>query len=190
MAGVLRRYSSTIYGKYRVAYLKYGCVSGIAVSIIMLLWHFISPDTFPQSPNNYAVEGVLMLAVIISGYLYRKSYEGVELTFKELMLLGLGTGVVASVVYGLFLWLFCGVICPDVVQLYINQRLSAMDPAETSAKAKVAVELTKAYTAGDWAFIGGFRLAVLSVLLAFVMALLLGGKRGTVVEKKKKNKSL
>ena len=102
------------------------------------------------------------------------------------MLLGLGIGVISSVVYGLFLWLMCGQMFPDVVNVYIENRLAQMDAPETSAEAKVAVELTKGYTAGDWAFIGGFRTAVFSVIVAFAMALILGGKRGSLVEKKSK----
>lgn len=186
MVRILRRYKSTIYGNYRAAYLKYGLLTGLVISVVVVLCRICFPEHFPAAPNNYLTEIVLTICVFIAGYLYRRQYSEQELTLKELMLLGLGIGVISSVVYGLFLWLMCGQMFPDVVNVYIENRLAQMDAPETSAEAKVAVELTKGYTAGDWAFIGGFRTAVFSVIVAFAMALILGGKRGSLVEKKSK----
>ena len=102
------------------------------------------------------------------------------------MLLGLGIGVVSAVVYGLWVWLNCGVLSPERVQYYNEQRMAVMDAPEQSAEAAIAIEKVKAYTAGDWAFIGGFRSAVMSIIIAFFAALIFRTEKGTVVTKEQK----
>ena len=87
-------------------------------------------------------------------------------------MLGLIIGVVASVVYGLWLWLYGGMIDTEYVGRCIEGRLAMMDMEDKSFEAQQAIALTKAYTAGDWAFIGGFRTAVMSILMAFLSAVL------------------
>ena len=59
-----------------------------------------------------------------------------------------------------------------------------MEPAESSAEAKLAVELVSRYTAGDWAFIGAFRSAVMSVILSFFASIIFRTEKGAVRERK------
>ena len=125
------------------------------------------------------------MGILWASYHYRKQLPGEKVTFKELMLLGLGIGVVSAVVYGLWTWLHCGVVNTGLVEYYNQSRIEVMEAAEKSEAAKLAVESVKKYTAGDWAFIAGFRSAVMSVIIAFFASLVLRTEKGEVVVKKK-----
>ena len=77
-----------------------------------------------------------------------------------------------------------------MVETFIQQRIAAMPAAESSAEAKVNVELVKNYGAGDWAFIGAFRNAVMSIIMVFVAALIFRNENAPVrVKEKKKDNS-
>lgn len=185
MAKIFRRYESTIYGNYRKAYFIDGALTGAVMSVVMLLrdWLATSPMS---SPENYVTELVLAIAIVWSCYQYRRQLPDGKVTLKELMLLGLGIGVVSAIVYGLWTWLHCGVLDTSLVDYYNQQRIAMMESAESSAEARVAVELVRRYTAGDWAFIGAFRSAVMSIIITFFAALIFRTEKGTVIEKKDK----
>ena len=185
MAKIFRRYKSTIYGNYRKSYLIYGMVTGIAMFVILFVRDWMSDSPMSQ-PENFITELVMGVGIILFTYRYREQLPDKKVTLKELMLLGLGIGVVGSVVYGLLTWVNCRSINTELVEFYNQERISVMEPAESSAEAKAAVELVKKYTAGDWAFIGGFRSAVMSIILTFFAALIFRTEKSPVVERNKK----
>lgn len=188
MARVFRQYNSTIYGNYRKAYLIDGALTGAAMALITWLRDLLAAAPM-GTPENYISELVLAVGIFWSAYQYRKGLEEGRVTLKELMLLGLGIGVVSALIYGLWVWLEAGAINTALVQHYNEARIAVMEPAESSEKAKLAVELTKRYTAGDWGFIAGFRSAVWSIILAFFAALIFRTEKGEVVVRKKKNEN-
>jgi hypothetical protein len=185
MAKIFRRYKSTIYGNYRKSYLIYGMVTGIAMFVILFVRDWMSDSPMSQ-PENFITELVMGVGIFLFTYRYREQLPDKKVTLKELMLLGLGIGVVGSVIYGLLTWVNCGSINTELVEFYNQERISVMEPAESSAEAKAAVELVKKYTAGDWAFIGGFRSAVMSIILTFFAALIFRTEKSPVVERNKK----
>ena len=126
-------------------------------------------------------ESTLILVVTPSGYTTSvKLPFSSKVTLKELMLLGLGIGVVSAVVYGLWTWLRCGVLNTSLVDYYNHQRINMMEAAESSVEAKLAVEQVTRYTAGDWAFIGAFRSAVMSVIITFFASLIFRTEKAPV----------
>ncbi len=184
MARFFRRYKSTIYGNYRKAYVIDGLLVGGAMSLIATVRDWLAAQPM-ATPENYITELVLLVGTLWASYHYRKQLPDGRVTLKELMLLGLGIGVVSAVVYGLWTWLHCGIINSGLVDYYNQSRIGVMEPAETSEAAKVAIENVKKYTAGDWAFIAGFRSAVMSVIITFFTALVLRTEKGEVVTKSK-----
>ena len=70
---------------------------------ILVRWLMQNPA---ESPVAYITDGILLVAVFLFTLLYRNALPDRKATLKELMLLGLGTAVVASVLYGIFLWAF------------------------------------------------------------------------------------
>ena len=183
MARIFRRYKSTIYGNYRKAYLIDGALTGVVMSVVMLLRDLLAKSPM-SSPENYVTELVLAIAIFWSCYQYRRQLPDGKVTLKELMLLGLGIGMISATVYGLWTWLRCGVLDTAMVDYYNQQRIAMMESAESRAEAKVAVELVSRYTAGDWAFIGGFRSAVMSVIITFFAALVFRTEKSAVHERK------
>ena len=184
MARFFRRYKSTIYGNYRKAYVIDGLLVGGAMSLIAAVRDWLAAQPM-ATPENYITELVLLVGTLWASYHYRKQLPDGKVTLKELMLLGLGIGVVSAVVYGLWTWMHCGIINSGLVDYYNQSRIGVMEPAETSEAAKVAIENVKKYTAGDWAFIAGFRSAVMSVIITFFTALVLRTEKGEVVTKSK-----
>lgn len=183
MGKVFRRYNSTIYGNYRKAYLIDGALTGAVMSVILLAVDLIS-GTPMESPVNFIPELVMMVSIAWCGYHYRKELDQQKVTFKEMMLLGLGIGMVSAVVYGLFVWAYC-CVRHDMVQIYQNQRIALMESADVSVDAKLAVESVKHYGPGDWGFIAGFRLAVLSIIVAFLAAIALRTEKAPIKMKNK-----
>ena len=179
MARIFRRYESTIYGNYRKAYLIDGALTGVVMSVVMLLRDWLAKSPMP-SPENYITELVLAVGIFWSSYQYRKQLPEGKVTLKELMLLGLGIGVVSAVVYGLWTWLRCGVLNTSLVDYYNHQRINMMEAAESSVEAMLAVEQVTRYTAGDWAFIGAFRSAVMSVIITFFASLIFRTEKAPV----------
>lgn len=187
MAKILRRYNSTIYGNYRLAGLKYGAMIGAAIAIVVLLNRLLSPNHYLATPENYITELLLLVGILLTTYLYRSALPNQKSTLNELLRMGLWTGVTAAVLYGLLLWLMCGVCFPDMVETYISQRLSVMPSADSSAEAKVAVEAVRRYGAGDWAFIAAFRSFVMSIIMVFVAALVFRNENAPVRTKNPKS---
>lgn len=183
MVKIFRRYKSTIYGNYRKAYLIDGALTGAVMSVIVLMVNLFSGSQM-QSPDSFVPEIVMMVGIAWSAVQYRKGLEDQKVTFKELMLLGLGIGVISAAVYGLFIYAY-GSIDINLVQQFQEQRISVMEPAETSVETRLSIEAVRHYGAGDWGFIAGFRSAVLSILVAFLVAVALRSEKAPVVEKKK-----
>lgn len=186
MARVFRRYNSTIYGNYRKAYAIDGLLTGAAMALIAGLRDLLASAPM-GTPENYISELVLAVGLFWSAYQYRKGLDEGKVTLKELMLLGIGIGVVSAVVYGLWVWLDASCINTGLAQHYNEQRIAVMPPAEEGEEARMAIELTRRYTAGDWAFIAGFRSAVMSVIIAFFAALIFRTENGEVVVRPKKD---
>lgn len=161
-----------------------GLLVGGAMSLIAAVRDWLAAQPM-ATPENYITELVLLVGTLWASYHYRKQLPDGRVTLKELMLLGLGIGVVSAVVYGLWTWMHCGIINSGLVDYYNQSRIGVMEPAETSEAAKVAIENVKKYTAGDWAFIAGFRSAVMSVIITFFTALVLRTEKGEVVTKSK-----
>ena len=172
MAKIIRRYQSEIYGNYRLAYATYGVLTGIVLAIVMLLHRALLPSNPPASPESFEADVVIAVAIFLSAYRYRSTLPDKQVMLKELLLLGMGTAIVAAIVYGLLLWLVLGAVYPDLVDTFIQQRISLMPSADQGVAEAMAIEKTRAYTAGDWAFIGGFRIFVISIIFTFFSAII------------------
>ena len=179
MARFFRRYESTIYGNYRRAYLVDGMLTGLSMSVITAVRDWLATEPM-KTPENYLTEAILLVGIFWSAYHYRKHLPEGKVTMKELMLLGLGIGLVSAVVYGLWVWLHCRVINLDLVDYYNHQRLAVMPPANESPEALAATEAVLRYGAVEWAFISAFRSAVMSVIIVFFAALIFRTEKAQV----------
>ena len=108
MARVLRRYQSKIYGNYRLGYLKYGSLIGISIALLVLLQHLLVEQVPVYAPETIVTDLLIVIGQCFCCYDYRENLSRRKVMLKELLLLALGSGLIASVVYGLWMWLMCG----------------------------------------------------------------------------------
>ena len=94
MAGLLRRYKSPLYGNYRKYSLLYGAVSG-AVLFVFVVVSYLAGSPI-STPETYGTDAVLAVCIFVSSYLYRERQTGGKIFLKELLVLGMGIGVVAG----------------------------------------------------------------------------------------------
>lgn len=168
MSGLLRRYKSPIYGNYRKASLLYGAATGVIIFLFVVI-QWLAGNAI-SAPETYSTDIVMGVCLFTFSYLYRKQLPEQKVFFKEIMILGLGIGFISGLVYGLSLLLY-GQIDVDFCERCISTRVSTIDPAD-GFDAENAIKLIKDYTLGDWAFIGGFRRAVMSIIIAFAAAIM------------------
>lgn len=170
MGKIIRQYRSEIHGDYRSAYLMWGALTGLLLSLYLLLRHWVGAPC--RTPSDLGKDALLLLAMGLSMYFYRRSLPDKMVTMKELLLLGLGTGFVAAVVYGLFVWLYCGVMYPDMTEVYA-ERFKTVDSAPEGYVA--------ALNPGMWALMFGFVNSFLtSIIVAFFGALVLKTEKAEV----------
>ncbi|MBO4752360.1 MAG: DUF4199 domain-containing protein [Bacteroidales bacterium] len=161
MGNIIRRYKSEIHGNYRLAYLRWGALSGLVLSLYLLVRHWSGAPC--ATPADLGKDGLLVVGIVVSMYFYRRSLPDGKVTMKELLLMGLGTGLVAAVLYGLFVWLYCGVLYPEMTELYA-QRFKT-DDSQTEG-------YLAALNPGMWALMFGFVNTFLtSIIVTFFGAL-------------------
>lgn len=122
-----------------------------------------------ESPEAYMSDGVMLVAVFLFTLLYRNSLEGKCATMKELMLFGMGTAVVASVLYGLFVWGF-GCAVPEQTDLFTR----------TLRGEEAVVSAPSHYWAAWWGIESGIKLAILGGFGAFIAALVFKNEKSEI----------
>ena len=169
------RYRSTIHGNYRKAYLRCGMVTGILLTLyIVTCWLMGHPV---EAPEGYVSDAVMLVAVFLFAAYYRNALPEKKVTLKELMLFGMGTAVVGSVLYGLLLWLFC-LTLPAQTVLFVEtmtgHSLSLDDPQ-------------LGYWAAAWALVASIKMALLGAFGAFLAAILFRNEKPETISKQHKS---
>lgn len=167
------RYNSTIHGDYRKAYLRCGLIVGGLLSLYIMVRYLVGAPA--ERPEGYMSDVIMLVTVFLFTLLYRNSLAEKRSTLKELMLFGMGTAVVGSVLYGLCLWLM-GCAIPEQTDLFTR----------TMRGEEAVLTVPTHYWAAWWGFESAMRLAVLGGFGAFVAAMVLENERGTIREKRNK----
>ena len=176
---LLRRYQSDIYGNYRKAYFRDGAFTGLLLAVVVLFCKLIY---YPIcAPENYITDITLLVATLVFAYRYRSKLPVRKVFFKELMLYGLGLGIVAAVVYGLFLLLYGGVIDRDFPARCLEHFVHGEQQGSASEEQKAAtIADMQTYKLHTWAFIGAFLTSVMSIMTAFIAALVFRTEKNIV----------
>lgn len=172
-----KRYRSEIHGDYRKAYLRCGVITGVVLMLYIVVRYMMRMPA--ESPEAYLSDGLMLVAVFLFTMLYRNALEGKKATLKELMLFGMGTAVVASVLYGLFVWAF-GSAVPEQTDLF-TRTLRGEDAVPTAPSH---------YWAAWWGIESAVKLAILGGFGAFVSALILRNEKSEVRQKKDKDNNV
>ena len=183
----IRRYQSDIYGGYRKAYLRDGLLTGVTISAVVLFCKLIYYPIY--APETYVTDGTLLVATLFFAYRYRSRLPEKRVFFKELMLYGLGLGIVAAVVYGLFILLYGSVIDEGFAARCLRHFVNGEQQSAGTEEEKAAtIAVMQTYKLRTWAFIGAFRTAVMSIMTAFIAALVFRTEKNIVKNDKEKLK--
>jgi drug/metabolite transporter (DMT)-like permease len=180
----IRRYQSDIYGNYRFAALRDGALAGLVIGGVVLFCKLIYYPIY--APENYVTDITLLVATLFFAYRYRSRLPEKRVFFKELMLYGLWLGVVAAVVYGLFLLFYGGVVDKEFPARCLEHFIYGEQQGSGTDEEKAAtIAVMRTYRLHTWAFIGAFRTAVMAIMTAFVAALVFRTEKNKVKEKTK-----
>lgn len=183
--GVLRRYQSEIYGAYRKAYLKYGLITGACFCLYIVVCLLAGSPL--SAPETYGIDAILIIGILLFSYLYRRNIPGGQIYLKELMLLGIGIGVVGAVVYGLFLMVYGAAIDTEFPARCMEAYIANVQNSQNDEQMKFqTIETMRHYTIYHWGLIAMFRLSVFSILAAFISALVFRSGPSPVRPKKEK----
>lgn len=179
---LLRRYKSEIYGKYRIAYLRDGAFTGLFIAGVVLFCKLIYYPIY--APETYITDIALLVATLFFTWRYRNGLPDKKVFFKELMLFGLGLGIVAALVYGLFLLFYGGVVDKEFAARCLEHFIHGeQQGAGTDEEKAATIEVMRSYHLYTWAFIGAFRTAVMSIMTAFLGALVFRTEKNVVKPK-------
>ena len=170
--GIFHRYNSTIHGNYRKAYLISGSLIGALLALYVLV-RLVS-GTPIASPVSLVSDIILLVLVFLLSAYYRKSLPLSRITLKEAMLFGIGTAVVAGLVYGLLLWLLCLSSAEQTV-LFTN---TAMQSKITDTDPQLH------YWAAMWSIVAGLEVALLGSFGAFIAAIVFRNEKSEIKHKK------
>ena len=165
---VFHRYSSTMHGDYRKAYLRSGLVVGVLMALVVLVRLLIGSPM--QSPVSLLMDAMLLVVVFILTAVYRNNLPDKKITLKEAMLFGIGLSAVAGVLYGLLLWLI-GVVMPSQTELF-NSTMNVE-----------AGGWPLSYWAAWWGILSGVTSVLLGSFGAFAAAIFLRNEKSAIKHK-------
>ena len=175
---LIKRYKSKIYGNYWLGILKFGLLIGFGLSFTLIFRHFIKePISQPVGfVENFALLGLIFLAV----YLYKIGLEERRITFKEAYIVGWGSGVIGSIIYGRSLYGYALYLgsglqerCFDVQRaIESNQTLSDADIMFMTSPSSVAMS-------------GILLSSIMAILWAMIVGILLRNEKGEIISKDK-----
>lgn len=123
------RYTSTIHGNYRRAYLRSGVLVGLLLAAYIIIRRLIGQPA--QSPISLITDAILIISILLLSAYYRSALPEKQVTLKELMLFGIGTSLIAAITYGLLLWAHMSLDAPTTitfVQSLTGQTSTISDP--------------------------------------------------------------
>lgn len=178
--GLLNRYKSTMHGNYWIAIFKYGLLIGIGLSLVVLFRYWFK---IPLSePVSYAEDIAMLVFIFIAVFLYKRGLEERKITLKESYIVGLGSGIIASIIYGMFLFIYSQYIDVDIQQRCFEiQRAVEANAQLNDGQLKIMT------TPSAIAFSAIMLSSVLSILWSLIIAILLRNEQGVLVIKEMKN---
>lgn len=183
--GLLRRYESEIYGNYKKYWFIYGLYTGLIMCFSILFRYWL---TYPMdSPSTWVDNIVLFFCMFIFTYLYRKKLYCGNIFFKEIYILNLGIGVVAAVIYALFVWYYGSCVDVEFLQRYIDaqEHIYLNNWQGTNEDMNMMIENIKTLTTVPYlSIMGGILTVVTSLIVAFIVAILLRTQKNVVRQKK------
>lgn len=169
---IFKRYSSTIHGNYRKAYLRCGLIVGVLMSLYLLIRNLMGAPA--QSPVSLVSDAILLVSVFLFAAYYRNSLPERKVTLKELMLFGMGLAAVAGLVYGLFLWVILSVDTDSILRFVPGMTGREVDPNDPQMH----------YWAPFIAIVSAIETLLLGAFGAFLASILLKNEKPEIKNKR------
>lgn len=177
----LRKFESKIYGNYGRAAAKYGFFSGLIMMLVIMFRYWI---IYPiKQPVSYTENIALFVLMIGSLVIYKRNLEEGRITFKEAFLLSFGVGVIASIMYGMFLYIYASFIDMEFCNRCFDFHRSLSSNANLSDE-----EIHFITKPSSIAFSGILLSTTVSILWAFIMSIMLRNEKAPIANKKLKKK--
>ena len=140
-------------GSYFSGIIKYGLLIGLGLSLFVLI-RFVFNKSISSVMSYWEILS-LMLLLFLGVWLYRKGLKEKQLSFKESYFVAFGSGIVGSIIYGMFIFVYANYIdsefqgrCYDVQRAVetnsnlTNQQIEAMvKPSSIAASSMLIVSL-------------------------------------------------
>lgn len=165
-----------MHGNYRKESLRYGLFVGVMLIIVLLLRYLLGYK--PSSPTTIADNITLLVMLVTSLLMYRNKLEDKKITFKEGFLLAFYSGIIGSILYGIFMYLYVNAIDTEMSLRCANTLRQIPDYADYSPQQFAT--MTKASTIALQSIIYNI---VMSILWAFVAGLILRTEKSNIVSK-------
>lgn len=95
---------SKTFGKDWKVVLKYGILVGLGLIFIVLIRFWINkPILYPVGYSEYVS---LLIFMFICGLLYKRGSAGNQTSFKKGYFIALGFGIIGSIIYGIFIYIY------------------------------------------------------------------------------------
>ena len=165
---IFHRYSSTIHGNYRQAYLRCGLLLGALLSVYIL--GRLLAGSPAESPISYLTDAILLVLLVLLTAYYRNSLPDKKITLKEAMLFGIGTSLVAAIFYSLAIWA-TGLASPSQTVLFT---------ASLSGQSITPHDPQLHYWAALWAIATFVDVALLGSFAAFLAAIFFRNEKSEI----------
>ena len=162
---LMRRYRSTMHGRYGVAGLLSGAAVGLLMGLYVLLRLLLGDAA--ERPVSLTTDIIAIVCIGLLMARYRGSLPEGKITLKEAMLFGLTAAATAGVAYGLCVW-GCGSLSEKQVLLFI-EGMMGKPWAEGDGLLR--------YWAAWWGIVSAVETAVVGALGAFVASLFLRNEK-------------
>lgn len=172
--GIFHRYDSTIHGNYRRAYLRSGLLTGALLGAYVLVRLLMGNPI--QNPTSLVSDLILLVAVFLLTAYYRNSLDEKKITLKEAMLFGMGLALVASVLYGVVLYVI--EMCSTAQTVLFTSSMTGQEITTEDPQLH--------YWAAWWAIMSFLEMLLLGCFGAFIAAVLFRNEKSTPRNKKNK----
>lgn len=153
--------------------LNFGLATGLALILVSLLFFIF--DLTGNKIAGYLGYLILLAGIVMASLNYRNKHLGGVITYGQSFSVGLYTGLCASVLSGIFTYIFYKEIAPDMVDFLLRQAEDNMirtKPDITDEELDLAMTYTKRFITPGWLGIIGFlSLGFFSLVFSLIASL-------------------
>ncbi|MGP1515208.1 MAG: DUF4199 domain-containing protein [Bacteroidales bacterium] len=179
MKNLFVKYHSAMHGNYSKKSLHYGILMGIVMIVVLLIRYLMSYK--PSSPITLFDNIVLLILMALSVYRYRSILSDKKITFKEAWLLAFYAGGIASILFGVFMYLYSNYIDTEMGLRCAN--LLKRMPEYSSYTKEQFEQMTKPSYIAIQSIIYNI---IMAVLWAFIIGIIFRNEMATKIIKKEK----